>query len=236
MNARAPVPDWKQRTRAGMRMSRRMLLLLQDMRAAREAGWPWVAFNGGVHPRTLRTLLDREWITRSHGLDGARYKITTGGLRALELFERPPRRFDGICPSCGVRPRAVSAGGKELPYCRECLNQSHRRQYALKGHQFAPDSLCPKCGVRPRLTFASGKRHVYCRECRNAQRADERRRQDELDRARIERGEPPLCCRCHKRPRAYTDKTIYDYCEECRREYQREYHARRRQKERTCER
>lgn len=219
-----PGEKWKQRRRGGLIMSQRMLLLLQDMRAAQAAGWKWVAFNGGVHKRTINSLIRRDWISQSKGIDGVRYSITARGLKALRVFEAPTYRYDGICPTCGLRPRAVTASGNELAYCRECQRLHRKRQYELFGHQFAPDSLCPDCGQRPRQVYPSGKRGVYCRECRNKRRREERRSQKNLNRKRIERGEVLLCCRCHSRPRAYTDKTIYDYCEECRREYHREYY------------
>lgn len=223
--------QWKQRRRAGLPvMSRHMMLVLQDMRAAKASGFPFVDLSG-VHKRTINALVRFDWIFESPGLDGVRYKITLRGEKALKVYERPTYRYDGLCPRCGLRPKKNWSSGKTCGYCDECLRKRDKRQYALKGHQFRPDSVCPMCKERPRLTYRNGKQHTYCAECRHARRAQERRRQHDLNLERIARGEVLLCRRCKAQPRYHTNKYVYDLCPDCQRAYMNAYNARRRGKQ-----
>lgn len=226
-NPYTPVSNWKQRRRHGMNMSRRMLLLLQQMRQAKQDDWPWVILEG-VHKRTINSLLKFGWVAASVGLDGTRYSITVAGLKALSIFEQPPRRFDGICPACGIRPKQTKPNGRIYGYCVECEREHKRKQYHLGRYRMNPDALCCQCHERPRHRTANGKVSAYCTQCRHARRAQERQRMHELNLERIRRGEVLLCRRCKERPRRYTDKYVHDYCRECQREYMNEYNHRRR--------
>lgn len=207
-------------------MTRCMAEVLAELRAAQQADMPFIHLPD-LHYRTRRSLILRDWIFASPGLDGTRYKITGRGLKALAVYEQPiQRRDDGLCPTCGVRPRKVAKTGYVYGYCAECQRLHDNRQFALKGHQLDPNSLCPRCGERPRYRYPSGFIIAYCYECRAAMRQDERRRKHARLLARIQAGEFIPCIRCKKCPRYHTDKLVYDYCHECYRAQQNDYNRR----------
>lgn len=205
-----------------------MLEVMRRLRDAKAADWPFIYLDD-VHSRTLRSLFTRDWIFSSPGHDGVRYTITRRGEDALRVYEKPPiRHNDGLCPDCRTRPKKKTKTGNSYGYCDECQSRHSKRKYALFGHQFSPDSVCPTCKTRPRMKYRNGKEHTYCRECRHARRAQERRRQHDLDLERIRNGEVLLCRHCKEKPRAYTDRYVRDRCHECQRKYMDEYNRKRR--------
>lgn len=223
----APVERWRQRTRAGVTMSQRMLLILRDMRAAQEAGHAWV-YADGVHPRTLRKMIESGWVAVSpgKGIDRDRVRITSLGLRMLRRFEQPPRRFDGICPRCGERAKQVHANGYVEGYCAPCAAEHKRRNYELKGHRVDPAKPCSRCKERPRHILSSGKAIAYCAECRRSFRSEERQRQKARKLERLARGEIILCSRCGQRCVCHTERSVQDYCWPCLKALRVERHQR----------
>lgn len=206
----------------------RMQTILQRLRAAKDDGHPFIYLND-VHQRTLKALLERDWIFGSAAskLDRTRYTITGRGEKALAVYERPsPRRLDGICPMCGIHPKK-RYGERLYGYCGECGKIARRRQYNLKGRQLNPDGLCPTCKMRPRHISRNGKLIAYCTECRHAKRAAERRKTKERLAERFATGDIPLCITCKAAPRYRTPNSIYDYCYDCFRQYQNRYNRRR---------
>lgn len=200
---------------------------LQQLRGADQAGAPFVHLPD-VHKHTIRALVKRDWIFASKGLDGTRYRITGRGLKALKAYEQPPRRYDGICPVCGVRPKKVYPGGRQYGYCDECEREHKRRMWKMKGKQLDRTAPCSDCGIRPRHIYPSGAIIIYCYECRQSRRAEERRRKHARLLERIRSGEVILCIRCHAAPRYHTTNTVYDYCYDCYRAYMNDYNDRRR--------
>jgi hypothetical protein len=217
--------DWtsEQLKRKGLpTMSQIMMEVLYNLREASQAGYPFIALEG-VHSRTINTLLERDWMLESKGLDGVRYRITGRGLHALAVYEQPSRRFDGICPRCDIRPRTTYGTGTPCPYCDECKREIGRKQYALRGNRLNPDGLCAQCQTNKRHTYPSGKTIPYCMVCRKARRKHERELRQKNLLTRIEQGEFLPCYRCREQPRHHTGKTVHDYCYDCYREYQNEY-------------
>lgn len=207
-----------------------MLEVLRFLRQCQHDGWPFVTLDD-IHKRTLNSLFNRDWIARSDGPD-RRYKITARGLHALKIYEAPSsRRSDGLCPSCGIRPKRVYPSGRLYGYCIECEREHKRKMYQMGRTRMNPDAPCCQCHERPRYRTANGHVYAYCAECRHERRAAERTRQHALNLERIRRGEVLLCRRCKQRPRRYTDKYVYDYCPECQRQYTAEYNQRRRHPE-----
>lgn len=235
-NNNAPVGNWKARKRANLPlMTQRMMRVLQAMRAAKDADYPFVYLDN-IHPRTVNALIRRGWIFQSEGkgLDRDRYCITQAGLKALKVYERPPeRRWDRICPACGLRPKKVYPSGRLYGYCDECERKSKRRAYQLFGRRLDPDGLCARCKRRKRHQYPSGYIIPYCKTCRREKRAEERQRKHERLLQRIRNGEVLLCYRCKTQPRYHNETAVYDYCYDCYREYQNEYHRKRRQRRST---
>lgn len=67
------------------------------------------------------TSAERGWVEARDVNGQVRYFITIAGRRAYAVYSAPDRRrFDGICPMCGVRPRKVNPNGKKQGYCAEC--------------------------------------------------------------------------------------------------------------------
>ncbi len=168
-----------------------------------------------VHGRTLWSLLNRDWIFKSPGLDGVRYKLTGRGLKALKVYEPTLRRDDGICPACGIRPRNVYPGGREYGYCAEC-EREHKRE-----------GLCPRCKERPKHVARTGRVASYCLQCKAERAKDERKRKHQRLLERIAAGEHIKCLKCDQ-PRYHTQNTVYDYCYEHYWQYMNEYNDRRR--------
>lgn len=208
-------------------MTAKMETVLIALRDAANTGTPFIHLTD-AHQHTLRALVRRDWIFPSAGKDGTRYKITGRGLKALKAYEQPPYRQDGICPTCGVRPRKVYPGGRHYGYCHECELESKRRMWKMKGKQIDRNAPCSDCGIRPRHVYPSGAVIIYCYECRNERRKEERRLKHARLLQRIRDGEVILCIRCHAAPRYHNSKHVYDYCYDCYRAYMRDYNDRRR--------
>jgi hypothetical protein len=184
-----------------------------------------------VNPRTLRSLTQRLWVSHENIAGEDCYLITREGKLALEMYSKPrdARRFDGICPTCGERPRHVFPSGVTGGYCIVCQRKHGRRKVALFGHQRKPDALCPRCKERKLLWSASGRPRSHCVVCDKVLRKESRERRRVRDLALIAAGEFLPCRRCKTKPRAHTERSVSDYCVECRRAYAREYYARKKQ-------
>lgn len=221
-------PDgWWQRKRHGLWMTSMMFEVLAYLHTANQQEWPFVLLPK-VHKRTINSLTQRDWVFASPGHDGVRYKITERGERALRLFSRPAKRQDGICPTCGIRPKHRYSSGVVHGYCKECEAEYKKAMYHLGRQRIDPDRLCSCCHQRPLHRMSGGKLSTYCTECRQAKRAEERRIRIERELARVRAGELLLCRMCHERPRAYTENYVRDYCPECQRIYMADYNDRRR--------
>lgn len=134
-------PDgYWQRKRAGITCSSLSFEALGQLIEAEGQGWPFIPLPD-VHPHTINALQNQNWIISSDGLDGIRYCITSEGKRVYRLFSKPPKRTDGICPTCGVRPKHRYPSGLLYGYCLECENKSKRRNYALGRQRINSESV-----------------------------------------------------------------------------------------------
>lgn len=218
----------KQLRRSGLpAMSRKMMHILQYLRQAKHENFPFADLPAEVHGRTINTLVERDWILASKGLDGVRYSITGRGLKALKVYEAPTRRFDGICCRCNERPRYQAKNGKLQPYCLPCNRRIGRRQHALRGRRLREETPCSRCKTRPRHRPASGRLIAYCIECKREQRKEEKQRAKKRLLKRLRAGEFVPCIRCKEQPRHYAANSVYDYCEACYRAMQRDYRQKR---------
>lgn len=138
--------------------------VLLRLREAKQDGWPFIHLPD-VHWHTTNALERKGWIFSSDGLDGTRYKITDAGLKALKVYERPARKFDGLCPTCRLRPRYQRKNGRLDPYCAECSNESNRRRYHLGRTRLKPDGVCARCKVSQRHTSRTGRTYSHCKTC-----------------------------------------------------------------------
>lgn len=226
---------WKTKARrmgGFLPITRPMMIVLMQLRKAKALGFPFIPVDK-CDPRTLRTLVKREWIFVSpkHELDEARYKITDLGQRVLTVYLRPVQRTDGICPDCGEKPKHVGKTGYVYGYCIDCNRKKGRRSYQLKGNQLNPEGLCARCKKRPRYQYPSGFVIPYCEKCRSIRRKRERKQKHKNRLKRIRQGELILCIRCKAKPIYHTKKTTYDYCHDCYREQQNDYMNRRKAQE-----
>lgn len=106
--------------------------LLAYLIQCKAAGYEWVPLTyPDVDPRTVRTAFERDWIFRSEGLDGTRYKITQRGEEHYQIYALR-RRNDQICPRCGTEPRYIRKSGKLNEYCRACTNERVREGIARR--------------------------------------------------------------------------------------------------------
>lgn len=220
-----PPRHWGRRIN-GMYCTATMYEVLKCLVDAQAKDWTYVPLPG-VHKRTINSLETRGWLLASPGVDGWRYTITNEGKRAYKIFSRPAKRSDGICPTCGIRPRHY-LNGKRQGYCKECQAEYKKTMYHMGRHRINPDRLCSCCHQRPLHRMSGGKLSTYCTECRHARRKEEKRSQRERDLARVRAGEILLCRMCKERPRAYTENYVRDYCPECQRAYLAQYNDRRR--------
>lgn len=151
------------------RVSLNGINVLHQLREAKQNDWPFIHLPD-VHKNTTRALERKGWIFGSLGSDGIRYTITSAGLKALKIYEKPARRFDGICPTCGTRPKRVRANGRLDPYCRECRAVSNRRRHQLGIQRLIPGRLCAnsKCS-NVRYTSPKGRTYSRCLACLNEQ-------------------------------------------------------------------
>ena len=203
-------------------MSESMYAVLTRLIEAEDEGNPWVDLDDVFHT-TRSALCRKDWAVESPGLDGVRYKVTGRGRKAYAVFSTPTemRRWDGICPRCGLRPKAVTANGHKLGYCEACASEAKKRNYQLRGDGWHHDAerLCPDCGLRPVHVTANGHVHPYCRECKNRRSRQEHRLRNERKRQRIQAGEHIGCVTCGA-PVYYSENWVYDYCQEHYRQMQ----------------
>src|SRR5690242_4509009 len=118
--------NWQRRLQGYAPMSAKSMAVLQHLLVAKAQEWPFVSLDH-VHKRTLNALFEADLIAESIGADGVRYKITARGERTLQAYSRPSRRTDGICPTCGERPKFFYSTGRRAGYCRECEAELTRR-------------------------------------------------------------------------------------------------------------
>lgn len=229
MTRGVPRTDWKQRVRRGLpMMTPRMMAVLQTLRDAKKADWPFIPLPG-VHKRTLRSLIARDWIFESPGLDGVRYTITERGARALKVYEPVVKRGDGLCPQCGERPRHVFRTGRNCGYCLPCHRENERRERALGLSKGRVDRPCSRCKKRPRHRNPGGSYSTYCTRCNaTLKRQGRRKRRKALLRAIQNGASVPPCQQCKLRPRAVRPGSVDDLCAECRRAYMSTYNDQRR--------
>ncbi len=210
----------------GMSMTSPMFEALKLLRDAKKLEWPFIPLEG-FHKLTIDALIRRRWIFASPGLDGTRYKITDAGERALRIFEKPSRSNpDKICPTCGIRPKHVSASGKTHGYCLECDRDLGRRKRQHGVPRFKSD-ICPRCQKRKRYHYPGGGIATYCKHCNRIMKRRNKKanKQRKIEQAR--RGEL-ICIRCKVKPRHYTEVSVYDYCQDCLKVYMADYNDRRR--------
>lgn len=214
------IPVRQARRHSGLpSMTGKMQRILSALREAHELGAPWQRV-AGMHGRTRRSLLERDWIVND-GAKGTLCRVTGRGRKALAAYEaRCAYRYDGICPACGERPKHVAPSGRRHGYCLECKREHQLKQYRLKGHQLDPNGVCASCKQAPRCRWPSGEMSVYCADCLKARRRVERRAKHDRLLARIAAGEGIPCIRCKRAPRYIAGRTVFDYCHACYREQQ----------------
>lgn len=234
MSAHTPIPEvqWKARQhwRQGWPvMSIDMLNALIRLYNGAIAGAPFQPL-AGLDARTVRAMERHDWIFASRGIDGSLlYKITGRGERAMQVYRRPARRTDGICPTCGQRPKRIRRNGVQGPYCTECDRASNRRKAQLGLYRTKPGRLCSACRQKPVRQFPGGKFATYCEKCLREKKRAEKRLKLERLRARLDAGEFVKCCRrgCPN-PVHRTSKSILDVCEAHYKAYHQQYRDRRR--------
>jgi len=187
-------------------------------------GDEWQALD--LHRNTVSTLLRYDWVQEAPGPGGMAYRITKRGRDAHALFASPVgnRRWDGMCPMCGERPKHNSWG-----YCQPCAQSRNKRNYLQNGEAWrraGAGKLCPECGKRPRHVTGSGSVRPYCTECARRRNKLERQRRVANLLARVQAGEYVPCCRCDQ-PVYHSANSVYDYCYDHYREYQRQSRVRR---------
>lgn len=157
------------------RMTAPMMEALTVLHKSEAAGFPFVHLHG-YDPRTLRKMMEHDWIISSDGLDGVRYRMTRRGQRAYQAYSVRTHRTDGLCPQCGERPRAVSRTGRTHRYCAACHSTNAKQRYAEHGLEYAPDSPCARCKQAPRHISKNGSKSAYCRACLGVRRQEKRER------------------------------------------------------------
>lgn len=204
--------------------------LLRALLLAKNNDWPWVYLPDGVHPKTLRYVIARDWVYESKGLDGKRYMISTEGESIFRTYQKIVKRTDGLCPTCKKRPRKVSKNGRTYGYCGACLKIEAKAKYDACGSQLKPGKCCSRCKKRPRYVASSGRVYCYCKHCKNLKKRQYKRRKQEELRIRIQTGEfiPCAVYGCDE-PCAVYGKSVYDYCRKHYAEYQRDYRVRQNQ-------
>lgn len=192
-----------------------MQVVMDCLKASRDAGYPFAALPLVTDHRTITALIARDWIVESRGLDGLRYKITGRGLAALGHYESIMNRRDGICPRCGVRKRGVTKNGRRIAYCDECERERCRQKHHRLGRSINPERGCSKCG-KPLHRYTTGSYSTYCTEC-EAERSRLKAHRDRETGRQIAHGngDVPLCTRCKQKPVKLFANSISSYCAEC---------------------
>lgn len=234
----APVENWVSRKRNGVIMTHKQMDVLLHLRQAKELDpeCPYTALDG-VYKSIINALTEKGWVWFSPGLDGTKYYISVHGERALRIFEKPTgKRYDGICPDCGIRPKHISSSGRKSGYCLECGNRLGRRKYHHGVPKGSSDNgNCPRCNKRPRHVLPGGKQTTYCDYCTRVLKRRNKRKNKQRLIEKARRGEL-MCIRCKKNPRHFTEKSVYDYCFSCWSAYLIEYNDRRRPNSRAARR
>jgi len=195
-------------------------LMVDVMQQLREADG-FIRLND-VHGKTLRSLLNRDWIICSFprkNPNDKKYKLTNRGQKALEIYEIPPdeydlRRFDNICCRCGERERGVFKSGNPMPYCKPCFRRMQARRYRLFGYQ-KKHGVCPRCNERQKHVTKTGRVRSYCVPCRREMDKHSRKQRNNRLVERARNGEVFLCYGCKEKPRQLTKNWLQDYCEDC---------------------
>ena len=205
--------------------------VLRTLRAAHESdvGYLFAALDvpKTVDRRTIRALMERDWIVRSEGLDGTRYKITGRGVKALMTYETPNNRRDGICPRCCERPRHTTRNGRRDAYCLECSRGISARKAALGIAKVNADRLCSRCHKRPLHQYPNGKYSTYCKHCGTVTRRMNHRKQKRREFKAVKAGGPVSLCKiCRERPCRVYPNCMSDQCAECLKAAQARHRAR----------
>jgi hypothetical protein len=189
----------------------RDLNLLDDLRAHADAGRIWV-------PLKMRRAQERRlfnegvlFVSPNQHTGEREYKITQRGRDMLEVFA-PRKRYDGICPQCGERPRGDAA------YCPDCareLNNEAARRHRERRETVHTDKPCAICNRRPRAVSSYGIQQSVCSECATRRNREYRARRQAERRARVEAGEVLICTRCGKRPVTVSDRHVGEVCSVC---------------------
>lgn len=126
MSQHDPELGFTNRHRQGLPVMRpRMLRVMVYLDECARAGFPWAHLPADWKlQRTLKAMIRRDWIMRSDGHDGTRYKLLRAGKLALEAYQPVIWRKDcDICPRCCERPKHRAKSGRAWGYCRECMNE-----------------------------------------------------------------------------------------------------------------
>lgn len=202
--------------------TRTMWEVMHHLLATKQAGYFFVPLHD-VHHRTIHALVERDWIVSTK--DGQRHQITGRGEKAYRVYSNSnhdTRRFDGLCPDCGERPKIETPSGRDYGYCEQCLRKRRRRQRVDLTQRYK-DRTCPRCGTRQRHITKSGNVRPYCKPCRREHSKDYRKRYNAELLERIQNGYIKYCSSCHTEPVRITGNTVHDYCEDCHKAYMREY-------------
>lgn len=206
-------------------MTGQMLDVLRYLRTAQEQDREWCALGYPLaHGITLNALVERDWIFSSDGMDGTRYKITGRGLKALDAYETPAQRRDGICARCGERPRHVTSGGRRISYCMECERERSRKRNNASRKQ---PGICKRCKSAPKQQYSSGNYADLCIACERARGREKNRRARQQQVRAIQQGGPvPLCVKCKTAPVRVFANSVSRWCAACGRVEIRRYKLR----------
>jgi len=207
----------KGKFRSDIHMTGPMSIVMNLLQAALLADYPFIELPKDTDHRTIKALIDRDWMVQSKGLDGVRYKITGRGQKAFVMCAGDFNRRDGICPMCCEQPRHVRASGKLDAYCKQCLSVVARRKHERHGGRCVnPDRGCSRCGNHPLHQYSSGQYSTYCAACERVRSRLKSRKARETLMTAIRNGEPvPMCKHCHQQPRKVFANSVSSFCPEC---------------------
>lgn len=206
----------KGKFRGEIHMTGPMSVVLSLLQAALSDDKPFIELPPDTDKRTIKALINRDWIVQSGGLDGKRYKITGRGQKAFAACEGDFNRRDGMCPRCGEHPRNVRGSGKRDAYCKACLSAVAAQKQVKYGRRVNPERGCSRCGNKPLLRYSTGMYSTYCVDCEQKRQRikAEKRRLKELEIAHTGEG-VPLCSHCHEKPVKVFANSISNYCADC---------------------